>query len=163
MLNDTALDDSLALVSWRARPRSFVALMGLYESNYVRLNWLASAMRLLEGTHRSRVAGDCDLALSVTEHTPYTSTVNLTYLFQESAGVVQYPDMRVRVYHDAHLAEAQEWAGGHSQPVLKALRTQAERELDQRWARNVMLNKWLEYCVERGHRFSAATRVVAGT
>ncbi len=44
MLKDTALDDSLALASWRARPRSFVALMGLYESNYVRLNWLVNAV-----------------------------------------------------------------------------------------------------------------------
>jgi uncharacterized protein YqiB (DUF1249 family) len=24
-----------------------------------------------------------------------------------------------------------------------------------------MLNKWLEYCLERGHRFSPATRTVA--
>jgi uncharacterized protein YqiB (DUF1249 family) len=167
MLTGTELNDSLALVSWRARPRTFVALMGLYESNYVRMKWLAhvpgivSDLRTLDGTHRSIVAGDCDLLLSVTERTPYTSTVNLTYLFQEDTGTVQYPDMRVRIYHDAHLAEAQEWAGAHSQHVLKALRIQAERELDQRWARNVMLNKWLEYCVERGHRFSSATRVVA--
>jgi uncharacterized protein len=29
----------------------------------------------------------------------------------------------------------------------------AERELDQRWARNTMLNKWLEYCIDRGHGF----------
>jgi len=163
MLRDAELDDSLALVSWRARPRTFVALMGLYESNYVRMNWLVSALETLDGAHRSSVAGDCDLLLNVTERTPYTSTVNLTYQFPQVAGTVQYPDMRVRIYHDAHLAEAQEWASTHSQHVLKALRIQAERELDQRWARNVMLNKWLEYCVERGHRFSSATRVVAGT
>ncbi len=162
MLSDSQLNDSLALVSWRARPRTFVALMGLYESNYVRMNWLVSALPTLDGTHRSSASGDCDLLLNVTERTPYTSTLYLTYLLPQSAGTGQYPDMRVRIYHDAHLAEAQEWAGTHAQPVLKALRTQAERELDQRWARNVMLNKWLEYCVERGHRFSAATRVVAG-
>ena len=160
MLHNASLNDSLALVSWRARPRSFVALMGLYESNYVRLNWLTTGVRGLEGAHRSVVAGDCDLLLTVTERTPYTSTVNLSYSIAED---LQIPDLRVRVYHDAHLAEAQEWAGTHSQPVLKALRTQAERELDQRWARNVMLNKWLEYCVERGHRFSSATRIVAGS
>jgi uncharacterized protein YqiB (DUF1249 family) len=86
--------------------------------------------------------------------------VNLSYSIAED---LQIPDLRVRVYHDAHLAEAQEWAGTHTQSVLKALRSQAERELDQRWARNVMLNKWLEYCVERGHRFSSATRIVAGS
>ena len=33
----------------------------------------------------------------------------------------------------------------------------AERELDQRWARNTMLNKWLEYCIDRGHGFRVLT------
>src|SRR5579862_3933728 len=157
-----AVDDTLTPVSWRTRPRTFVALMGLYESNYIRLGWLAGRLESLTGAHRSVVAGDCDLLLTMTGRSPYTSNVNLTYVLAEAAGEVQFPDMRVRVYHDAHLAEAQEWAGTHTQPVLKALRSQAERELDQRWARNVMLNKWLEYCVERGHRFSPATRVQPG-
>ena len=70
--------------------------------------------------------------------------------------------MRLCIYHDAHLVEAQEWAAAHSQPVLRTLRTLVERELDQRWARNMMLNKWLEYCVERGHRFSSRTEQRAG-
>jgi uncharacterized protein YqiB (DUF1249 family) len=158
------VNDTLTPVTWRARPRSFVALMGLYESNYIRLGWLAGELAALDGRHRSVVAGDCDLLLTMTERSPYTSSLNLTYLFaaqgpSEAAGATQFPDMRVRVYHDAHLVEAQEWAGTHTQPVLKALRSHAERELDQRWARNVMLNKWLEYCVERGHRFSPATRL----
>ena len=39
--------DTLTRVSWRARPRSFVALMGLYESNFIRLGWLAGAWRRL--------------------------------------------------------------------------------------------------------------------
>ena len=65
-------------------------------------------------------------------------------------GEERIPDMRVRASTTTHLAEAQKWSSAHATPVLKALRTHAERELDQRWARNVMLNKWLEYCVERG-------------
>ena len=154
------LNETLTPVTWRARPRSFVALMGLYESNYIRLGWLAGDLVALEGAHRSIVAGDCDLLLTLTDRSPYTTTVNLTYLLPGADGEIQFPDMRVRVYHDAHLAEALEWAGTHSQPVLKALRSHAERELDQRWARNVMLNKWLEYCLERGHRFSSATRLI---
>jgi len=158
------LDDAVTLVSWRARPRSFVALMALYESNYLRLNWLAGELAALCGRHRSVVHDDCDLLLTVTERTPYTTTLNLTYRLGEPAGAAtqsDYPDMGVRIYHDAHLVEAQEWAGTHPHGVLQALRRRAERELDQRWARNMMLNKWLEYCLERGHRFSPATVVPA--
>ena len=155
------LDDTLTRVSWRARPRSFVALMSLYESNFIRLGWLAGDLAGLEGRHRSHVPGDCDLLLTVTGRSPYTSTAQLTYVLPEAAGAVAYPDMRLCIYHDAHLVEAQEWAAAHSQPVLRTLRTLVERELDQRWARNMMLNKWLEYCAERGHRFSTATRLTA--
>jgi uncharacterized protein YqiB (DUF1249 family) len=167
------LDDSLMAVSWRARPRSFVALMSLYESNHVRFGWLAGAVRELRGTLMSRVTDDCDLCLSVIEHSPYTSTFNLTYLLPENglpeyrlpkdgrpgnglpgdAAVRAFPDVVVRVYHDARLVEAQQWAAVPAHAGLRALRGALAGELDQRWARNMMLNKWLEYCVERGHRF----------
>jgi len=148
------LDDSLAMVSWRARPRSFVALMSLYESNHVRLGWLAGPVAGLTGTLVSSVPGDCDLRLSVIGHSPYTTTLNLTYLLPGDAASATFPDMGVRVYHDAHLVEAQEWAPDHGHAGLRALRGSVACELDQRWARNIMLNKWLEYCVERGYRFA---------
>ena len=148
------LDDTLTIVSWRARPRSFVALMSLYESNFIRLGWLAGELSELSGEYRSRIEGDCDLLLTITSRSPYTRTANLTYLLPGREGELAYPDMRLCIYHDAHLLEAQDWSVAHGQPVLKALRSLAERELDQRWARNMMLNKWLEYCAERGHRFA---------
>ena len=151
------LADTTTVVSWRARPRSFVALMGLYESNYIRLGWLAGNLGDLSGRYLSSVRGDCDLVLTVTERSPYTSTVNLTYLLPEARGPRPYPDMRVRIYHDAHLVEAQSL-----QRSPRDRRGSPERELDQRWARNMMLNKWLEYCVERGHRFSSRTEQRAG-
>jgi uncharacterized protein len=148
------LADTHTVVSWRARPRSFVALMGLYESNFIRLGWLAGDLRSLCGRQASVVRGDCDLVLTVIERSPYTSTLNLTYLLPDPSGALRCPDMRVRIYHDAHLAEAQHGGGGHTRAAPQPRRSDAERELDQRWARNMMLNKWLEYCVERGHRFS---------
>ncbi len=142
--------------------------MSLYESNFIRLGWLAGNLRELSGRYLSSVRGDCDLLLTVTERSPYTSTVNLTYLLPHAPGPERYPDMRVRIYHDAHLVEAQPWQGvnGAGAAVGAARRAPPqtrvrqrgalpERELDQRWARNMMLNKWLEYCVERGHRFSS--------
>jgi hypothetical protein len=162
----TFIADSYARSSWRARPRSFVALMGLYESNYTRLGWLVDDIRLLDGACRSVVSGDCDLVLTVTERGPYTATFTLTYDLGDASATaptgrasadagppVTVPDMAVRVYHDARVAEAQGWAPGHDHEALRRLRNGLERELDQRWARNTMLNKWLEYCAERGHRF----------
>ena len=151
-------NDALTTVSWRARPRSFVALMSLYESNYIRFGWLAGDVASLDGSYRSVVAGDCDLLLTVVERSPYTTTLNLTYLLPDASTPRHYPDMGVRLYHDARLAEAQEWTP-HTTPGTRSLRGRMERELHQRWVRNVMLNKWLEYCVERGHRFSPATRL----
>ena len=141
--------------------------MGLYESNFIRLGWLAGDLRALAGRYASTVAGDCDLVLTVTERSPYTSTLNLTYLLADAHGPRAFPDMRVRIYHDAHLVEAQQWHNtgngrGAAVHTLALLRGSPERELDQRWARNMMLNKWLEYCVERGHRFSSSTEYGAG-
>ena len=143
--------------------------MGLYESNYIRLGWLAGDLRALAGRYASVVRGDCDLVLTVTERSPYTSTAQLTYLLPAGPGIQRCPDLRVRIYHDAHLVEAQQW--GWVPPTGRSARRRravsggypaAERELDQRWARNMMLNKWLEYCVERGHRFSSSSEFAAG-
>jgi uncharacterized protein len=148
--------DALSIVSWRSKPRSFVALMSLYESNYLRLASLAGNLRELPDVRVSRVPDDCELRLSVTERSPYTTSLDLTYVFHSMADsdrVSTYPDMRVRIYHDARLCEAQEWATQHDHEALRKLRGLAERELDQRWARNTMLNKWLEYCSDRGHGF----------
>lgn len=120
--------------------------MGLYESNYLRLSALAGHPALLRGAAVSIVPGDCELRLQVLERSRYTTDLKLTYLLPPmaagGAGPAQVPDLLLRAYHDARLVEALPQA------------SHAERELLQSWSRNMMLNKWLEYCAERGHRFS---------
>lgn len=145
--------DAYCAVSWRARPGSFVSLMSLYESNYIRLSWLAPDLDGLEGVHVSSVAGDCPLHLSIGERGRYTTTLRLTYMFDEIEGAAADPDLLIRVYHDARLAEVQACARWHRHAMLESIRSQLARDLGDRWLRNVMLNKWLDYCVERGHRF----------
>jgi uncharacterized protein YqiB (DUF1249 family) len=139
--------DSNIVVSWRTRPRGFAALMGLYESNFLRLEQLAGDLSQLAKVRSSEVPGDCLLLLTVQDRARYTSELLLTYLLPpiaEPAGAPErVPDLPLRLYHDARLLE-----------VAGAPDNGAERELDRRWARNMMLNKWLEYCVERGHRFT---------
>ncbi len=148
------LGDHLCAVSWRARPGSFVGLMTLYESNYIRLGWLAGDLRGLAGEHRSRIATDVELKLTVLERGPYTTMLQLTYAFGGEPERPDAPDLAVRVYHDARVAEAHAVGGA---PARAAVRLPVDGgDLGSRWARNVMLNKWLEYCVDRGHRFGPA-------
>ncbi len=145
--------DSLILPQTVVRPRSFAGLMTLYESNYLRLLRMAPALRGMKGGHVSRVGGDCDLHLTVLERTPYTSTLGMTYRFDEAGESIADPDLTVRVYFDGCLAEAMHLADQHHHELFRRLASEFRRELDSRWARNVMLNKWLEYCLDRGHAF----------
>ncbi|MGH8143514.1 MAG: DUF1249 domain-containing protein [Steroidobacteraceae bacterium] len=132
--------------------------MSLYESNHVRFLQLAGDPARLSGTLMSRVEGDCELQLSVLGHMPYTSMLALTYLLPSAASgsdgsyCERLPDLKLRAYHDARLLEVEDAHLRHA-PRIPGQR-QGERELQHRWVRNMMLNKWLEYCVERGHRFT---------
>jgi uncharacterized protein YqiB (DUF1249 family) len=88
----------------------------------------------------------------------YTSVFRLTYEFPSGEGdpnrdPIRDPDLEVCVYHDARLAEVRSFRGFERHPQLSKLQSRLKRELDQRWTRNMMLNKWLEYCAEQGHHF----------
>ena len=157
---DVVLDEARLPASWRGRPGSFVSLMALYESNYQRLQALLGQLRELSGERRSVIEGDCVLLMRVIELAPYTTELELTYEFGDA--LPSAPDMLIRVYHDARLAEAHGWATRHQHPWLVELRRQTTAALDQRWARNIMLNKWLEYCLERGHRLAVTDSRFAG-
>jgi uncharacterized protein len=153
--------DTNCAVSWRSKPGSFVSLMSLYESNYIRLGWLIPNLRELEGASISNVDNDLPLHVHVDERSPYTTTLTLTYLFDGADGArVADPDLQIRVYHDARLAEVQACARWHRHTVLESIRSDLARALGDRWLRNVMLNKWLDYCVERGHRFEPSAAPV---
>jgi uncharacterized protein YqiB (DUF1249 family) len=150
--------DQWCETSWRAKPGSFVSLMTLYESNFVRLRWLVADLRAITDRVVSRTPSDCDLYLTPMDLSRYTSVFRLTYEFgDQSAGdpaaSVRDPDLEVCVYHDARLAEVRSFRGFQRHPQLSRLQSGLKRELDQRWTRNMMLNKWLEYCAEQGHHF----------
>jgi uncharacterized protein YqiB (DUF1249 family) len=147
------LADQWCATSWRAGPGSFVSLMTLYESNFVRLGWLVDDIRGVKSRSVSQVESDCDLYLTPLELSRYTSVFRLTYEFDCGGEHVRDPDLEVCVYHDARLAEVRSFRGFQRHPQLSKVQSRLKRELDQRWTRNMMLNKWLEYCAERGHHF----------
>jgi hypothetical protein len=46
-------------------------------------------------------------------------------------------------------------------PGLRHIRATLSAALGERWLRNMMLNKWLDYCTDCGHDFVARSTRVA--
>jgi hypothetical protein len=59
--------------------------------------------------------------------------------------------MIVRAYMDGALAEAMSYSGDNRHTAFRRLSRAFRAELDRRWRRNMLLNKWLEYLTEQGH------------
>ncbi len=149
--------DSLMVLPRPARPGSFSGLMALYESNYVRLRWLLPDLGALRhaGTRMvSESPGDFPLYLEVLEAVRYTTTMRLTYFLDSPNGVMADPDLVLRLYHDAGQLEAMACSQAHQHAALRRFAAGVGGELQSRWRRNMMLNKWLEYCADRHHDFS---------
>lgn len=133
------------------RPRSFVGLMMLYESNFIRLRQLIPELERLDGYYQSRVAGDCDLHLEILDRSRYTVTLSLSYFFQIDGTRFADPDVKIRAYLDGNLAEAMSLCGEHRHAALRRLTRVHGAELGARWRRNIVLNKWLDYLLDSGH------------
>lgn len=143
--------DSRLVPETIVRPRSFVGLMALYESNYLRLLRLLPELERLDGCFRSRVAGECDLHLEILERSRYTMTLSMTYHLETDSGLLVDPDITVRAYLDGGLAEAMAIGDRQRNVALSRIVREHRQELDLRWRRNMVLNKWLEYLSDQGH------------
>ena len=133
------------------KPRSFIGLMLIYESNYLRLLRVIPELQRLDGYYQSRVAGDCSLHLEIIERSRHTVTLSLSYFFFHNGERIADPDLKIRAYLDGHLAEAMSSDESPRHVPLRRLWRTYRCELDDRWRRNIVLNKWLEYLVDQGH------------
>jgi len=133
------------------------ALMALYEGNFIKLVGLAPLLPPARPRPAfravSRSAHDLDLHLAVDAVSRYTLDLRLSYHFEDPAGCVADPDLRLRAYLDARMVEVLGWAGTPRHDALRRLMEETAGELDRRWSKNIMLGKWLDYLHDMGHRF----------
>ena len=148
--------DSLIVPQCVYRPGSFTGLMTLYESSFLKLTQLGGFALGCHASSVSTVVGDCDLHVSIARREPYTTTLRLTYWFDDGeSGQLAAPDLTLRAYHDARCVEVLAVAAGHRHDKWRELaQSHAAVELDLRWQRNMTLNKWLDYLLDLGHGFA---------
>jgi len=140
------------------RPRNLAALIDMYEGNYFRLMRLVPELDQMRGTLVSRVQGSLDLYLTVLERFPYTSTIALTYRFDDPDGPIAEPNVRVCIYHDVKAVDVI----SHSSRRLRLVRPWRRGhmpELERKWRLNRFLQKWLGFCLRQGHLFLRCTAI----
>jgi uncharacterized protein YqiB (DUF1249 family) len=148
------LDNRSALL-----PGRFEFLMGLYAENYHRLAHLFAPQTLAPGRYRSSVDDGLDVHMHVQERHPYTLELELTYGFVDANTGHPTPSAQLRMYTDAHVAEALHChPGRHLWQVLGPF-PEAHTVLQHRLRMNGFLSRWLEYLAEQGH--SAGTLEIA--
>lgn len=143
--------------SYSGAPR-LAHLLDLYDRNFQLVQRLIPELNLPFQRAVSRSGSDFPLHLDVMERDRYTATLRLTYEFTDDEGVRRQPDLVVRVYRDAAVAEALQCS---HRPPFRATEEgdpQVSQFLGDQWRRNLMLSKWLEYLLEHGHGFSMAER-----
>lgn len=163
--SQNVITDSYIVPQCIVARRSLGALMALYEGNFIKLAGLTPLLPPGQFPAAfsavSRSAHDLDLHLAVDAVTRYTLDLRLSYHFEDPAGCVADPDLRLRVYLDARMVEVLGWVSAPRHDTLRQLLNDSAREVDRRWSQNIMLGKWLDYLHDMGHQFLSPAPVVA--
>ncbi|MBU0654411.1 MAG: DUF1249 domain-containing protein [Gammaproteobacteria bacterium] len=139
------------------RPKSFAALMEMYEINYIQLRLLCGDLRVLPAETVSQVDRCIPVALRIVDSSRHTTTVMLTYMFQEGGNNLDRdsrPDMLIRVYHDSCQAEVISHRCRLSEDPIHYWGRELDTMLLCRWRMNRFLYKWTNYLRRQGHSFS---------
>jgi uncharacterized protein YqiB (DUF1249 family) len=135
-------------------PRGYVSLMDLYENNFIRFKKLVPRIEEIQQSAVSRIPGCLDVHIEVIERSEYTTTLCMTYLFDDGKEDIAEPDLKLRVYHDAGLVEV---VAGHLKHGRQRLEHLPATALKLKWRLNRFLYKWLGYCLHLGHEFTTET------
>ena len=131
-----------------AEPNSFVGLMTLYESNYIKLNHLFPNIKQYDDDRSIKSPFGNDIQLGVNKKTKYTMIISMTYSFEESEIIEYEPNLTIKIYFDSRSAEVIGIGKLSKKSKLRDITYQNKDIINQLWRRNIILNKWLDYIID---------------
>jgi len=131
-----------------AEPNSFVGLMTLYESNYIKLNHLLPKIRQYDADRLIKSPLGNDIHLGINKKTKYTMIISMTYSFEESEIIEYEPNLTIKIYFDSRSAEVIGIGKLSKKSKLRDITYQNKKIINQLWRRNIILNKWLDYIID---------------
>lgn len=131
-------------------------LQAACEANYLRLMRLLPQMRTSADTRRVAMSqGDRllgVLVLQVIETCPYTSTLRVTQ--EHCLPWLPVPQMEVRVYHDARMAEVTRAENARRLRGIYPYPNEQMHQPDEKTQLNLFLGEWLGHCLACGHELA---------
>ena len=124
-------------------------------SNYQKLLTLIPALPTLKDSVANVVAQEGWLHVAVLERSVYTLTIELSQCFRRQVEDLQQPGLKIRVYLDVQLVEV---LSDQDRAEVSAVYKDAGRSHDimiYKWRLNYFFQKWLDYCLYKGYRFTA--------
>ena len=131
-----------------AEPNSFVGLMTLYESNYIKLNYLFPKIRQYNTDKSIKSLFGNDIHLGINKKTKYTMIISMTYSFEEIDIIEYEPNLTIKIYFDSRSAEVIGVGKLNKKSRLRDITYQNKNIINQLWRRNIILNKWLDYIID---------------
>lgn len=133
--------------------RTTYNLLRLHERNFILLTQLIPALHELSDRGVSRGHRDKALHYRVLERSKYTTTIVLTQHIPVGRVAFPYPDLHIRIYHDAKVAEIVHQSGPPGTSWYGDRSAQSESDPDGKEHLNRFLSNWLVKCLEQGHMF----------
>ena len=127
---------------------------GYYEANFERLAWLAPTLASAHGGLLSHGADGMSLQLTILEHSKYTTTIALTHHLRMDDTMIRDPFMKIRIYHDARVAEVLSYQCQSQLQIFHPDATLNVPNLHEKCRINRFLSEWLDYCITHGYRFT---------
>jgi len=131
-----------------AEPGSFVGLMTLYESNYIKLNYLLPKIRQYNTDKTIKSLFGNDIHLGINKKTKYTMIISMTYSFEEIDIIEYEPNLTIKIYFDSRSAEVISVGKLNKKSRLRDITYQNKNIINHLWRRNIILNKWLDYIID---------------
>lgn len=138
--------------------------MARCEANYVRLYKVFPDI----ATEQRRCLGvaaqaENEVILSVVERTPYTTLVAIEQRHSAASEIAEWyraPILKVRMYHDARLAEVVSFARARGVKPSIAYPNKKMLQRDEKAQWNRFLEEWLIICIQYGYVVEPAVSLV---
>lgn len=129
-------------------------LQAVCEVNYARITTLLSDVDVENLTYQLRLSSTLCYQLRLVDAGRYTSTLEVTQQHSHDDRVKQ-PDMVVRLYHDARMAEVTQCAQITRFEPRYHYPNQRMHHPDEKHMLNRFLGEWLSFCLQQKPRLAS--------